>query len=68
MLDIVASKTSGNLSESESTLINSALFELRMGFLEVTQALARQAAARQPQPGAPGNPGAPTPFGPKIVR
>jgi hypothetical protein len=65
MLDIVASKTSGNLSESESTLINSALFELRMGFLEVTQALARQAAARQPQPGTPG---APSPFGPKIVR
>jgi hypothetical protein len=68
MLDILAAKTSGNLSESETNLINSALFELRMGFLEVTQALARQAAARAPQPGAPGTPGAPTPFGPKIVR
>jgi hypothetical protein len=65
MLDIVAAKSSGNLSESESTLIDSALFELRMAFLEVTQALARQAAARQPQPGTPG---ATSPFGPKIVR
>jgi hypothetical protein len=68
MLDILAGKTSGNLSEGESNLVDSALFELRMGFLEVTQALARQAAARQPQPGAPGTPGAPTSFGPKIVR
>ncbi len=53
MLTLFATKSRGNLSEPEDKLIESALFELRMGFLEVTQALARQAAGRQPG-GAPG--------------
>jgi hypothetical protein len=61
MLGILAAKTEGNRSEGESKLLDSALFELRMGFLEVTQALSRQAAARQP--GVP-----PAPGGPSIVR
>lgn len=65
MLSVIASKTTGNLSAEEDKLIQSALFELRMGFLEITQALARQAASRQP--GAPGAPGTP-PSGPSIVR
>ena len=60
MLALIATKTTGNLSDSESTLIQSALFEMRMGFLEVTQMLARQAAAKA---GAP-----PQPTGPSIVR
>jgi hypothetical protein len=60
MLDILSAKTNGNLSESEDHLLQSALFESRMGFLEVTQLLARQAAAKQ---GAP-----PPPPGPSIVR
>lgn len=61
MLAILAAKTKGNLSPAESTLLETALFELHMGFLEVTQALARQAAGRQP--------GAPPPAGgPSIVR
>ncbi len=61
MLGILATKTRGNLSTAESTLLDTALFELHMGFLEVTQALARQAAGRQP--------GAPLPAGgPSIVR
>jgi hypothetical protein len=59
MLDILAAKSKGNLNPSEDTLLQSALFEARMGFLEVTQLLARQAAAKQP--GAP-------PAGPSIVR
>jgi hypothetical protein len=63
MLDILAKKTKGNLSESESKLVDTALFELRMGFLEVTQALARQAQTKQGAPGA-----TPTPGGPQIVR
>jgi hypothetical protein len=50
----------------ESRLIDSALFELRMGFLEITQALARSAAAKNPGPGAPGTPR--PGFGPSIVR
>jgi hypothetical protein len=61
MLSLIAEKTAGNLSASESSLIQSALFEARMGFLEVTQMLARQAATKQP-----GQP--PAPNGPSIVR
>jgi hypothetical protein len=70
MLTVVSEKTKGNLSFDESRLIDSALFELRLGFLEITQALARSSAAKNPPPpGAPGAPGAPRPgFGPSIVR
>jgi hypothetical protein len=63
MLAILAEKTKGNLTADEQRLLDSALFEVRMGFLEVTQALARSAASRQPgtpAPGAPGSPGRPT--------
>ena len=58
MLAILAEKTKGNLTPTETALMDSALFEVRMGFLEVTQALARSAANRQPPPGsgAPGRP------------
>jgi hypothetical protein len=65
MLSILSEKAKGNLSEAEDRLLSSALFEARMGFLEVTQLLARQAAAKQP--GAPQGPGA-GPVGPSIVR
>jgi hypothetical protein len=61
MVAVFAAKTTGNLTLNEDKLLQSALFELRMGFLEVTQALARQAQSRQP--GAP-----PAPNGPSIVR
>ena len=61
MLTVVAEKSVGNRSVAESQLIDSALFELRLAFLDVTQALSRSAAARAPQPGAPG-------LGPSIVR
>ncbi|HXS13014.1 MAG TPA: DUF1844 domain-containing protein [Acidobacteriaceae bacterium] len=62
MLTVIAEKSKGNLTGEEDKLTQSALFELRMGFLEVTQAIARQ-AARQGAPGAPLPPG-----GPSIVR
>jgi hypothetical protein len=65
MLAVLEEKTKGNLSEDESRLLDSALFELRMAFLEVTQALARSAAAKSP---AAVRPGAAGPTGPKIVR
>ncbi len=60
MLAILAEKTKGNLTADESRLLDSALFEVRMGFLEVTQALARSAASRQPPPPGAGSPGRPT--------
>lgn len=63
MVGILAEKTKGNCTEAETKLLESALFELRMGFLEVTQALSRQAATRQPGGGMP-----PPPGGPSIVR
>jgi hypothetical protein len=62
MLGVIAEKTKGNLSAEESRLLDSALFELRMAFLEITQALARSAAAKAS--GAP----RPGPVGPSIVR
>ena len=63
MLAVLEEKTKGNLSPEETRLLDSALFELRMAFLEITQALARSAAAKTP--GVPGRPG---PGGPSIVR
>ena len=65
MLAILAEKTKGNLTPQEAQLLDNALFELRMAFLEMTQALARSAASRAPgsTPPVPGG-GA----GPKIVR
>jgi hypothetical protein len=66
MLSILAEKTKGNLTPAESALMDNALFEVRMGFLEVTQALARSAANRQPPP--PGAPGGSAPGRPSIVR
>jgi hypothetical protein len=64
MLTVVANKSKGNLTADEATLTENALFELRMGFLEITQALARQAQAKQ----SPNTPTPPSPNGPSIVR
>jgi hypothetical protein len=62
MLGILAEKTKDNLTTSEERLLESALFEVRMGFLEITQALARSAAGKTPNPAVPG------PGKPSIVR
>ena len=71
MLGILAEKTQGNLSKSEDNLLSSALFELRLAFLEMTQALARSAQQRNPM-GVPGAnpPGGPAPGrpGPSLIR
>src|SRR5260370_12085302 len=48
MLGILAEKTTGNLTLEEIRLLESALFELRMAFLEITHVLARSAAAKAP--------------------
>jgi hypothetical protein len=62
MLGVLAEKTKGNLTTEETRLLESAVFELRMAFLEITQALARSAAAKAPGGARPG------PAGPGIVR
>jgi hypothetical protein len=54
MLGVLAEKTRGNLTPEEDRLLDSALFELRMAFLEITQALARSAAAKAPVGARPG--------------
>ncbi|GGA79403.1 hypothetical protein GCM10011507_33320 [Edaphobacter acidisoli] len=69
MLAVLAEKTKRNLTEDESRLLESALFELRMAFLEITQAIARSAAAKAAQGNPAGGPAGPTgPRGPQIVR
>jgi len=51
LLGVLAEKTKGNLTANEQRLLESALFELRMMFLEITNAIARHAAnPPQPQP------------------
>ncbi len=62
MLGIIGEKSANNLDAQETKLLQSALFELRMGFLEITQMLARQAAAKQGA-AAPGGTGAGASFG-----
>jgi hypothetical protein len=65
MLAVLTDKTKNNLTPEETRLLDSALFELRMAFLEITQALARSAAAKATAGAGPGLGG---PAGPKIVR
>ncbi|MBS1814071.1 MAG: DUF1844 domain-containing protein [Acidobacteria bacterium] len=64
MLRVIEDKTANNRTEDESKLLASALFELRMAFLEITQALSRQAAAKVAQQSPEGVPPA---AGPKLV-
>jgi hypothetical protein len=47
-LSLLLEKTKGNLSERESHMLQNALFELRMAFLEITNVL-----TTQPPPGGP---------------
>lgn len=49
MLGVLQEKTKGNLTEQEQTLLQRALFELRMMFLEITNAIS-QAAQQGPPP------------------
>jgi hypothetical protein len=46
-LALIAEKTKGNLSAAESNFLQNSLYELRMAYVEVTNAL-----SRPPQPGA----------------
>ena len=48
MLSVLEEKTKGNLTEQEKRLLQNALFDLRMSFLEITNAIANS-AQRPPQ-------------------
>jgi hypothetical protein len=56
MLTVLGEKTKGNLTENEQRLLQNALFELRMSFLEITNAIATSAQGGYP-PGAGAKPG-----------
>lgn len=49
LIGVLQEKTKGNLTKDEQRLLESALFELRMMFLEITNAIARGATAPKPQ-------------------
>lgn len=55
MLGVLAERTTGNLSADEGRLLESALFDARMAFLEITQAIARQAQQTAAAKGGPGS-------------
>jgi hypothetical protein len=50
LLAVLADKTKGNLNDREQKLLQTALFNLRMMFLEITNSIAAQ-AAKGPKPG-----------------
>lgn len=50
-LTILQEKTKGNLTEKEGSLLQNVLFELRMAWIELTNAIAKRAT--EPPPGAP---------------
>jgi hypothetical protein len=50
MLGVLAEKTKGNLTEAETQLLQNVLFDLRMSFLEITNAIT-SSAERGPKPG-----------------
>ncbi len=52
-LTILQDKTKGNLNEREQTLLQNVLFELRMAWIEITNALAGAAAAKSAAGPAP---------------
>ena len=50
-LGLLQEKTKGNLTDQEQHLLQNCLYELRMGFVEMTNALARQAPPDLSAPG-----------------
>jgi hypothetical protein len=49
-LTIIHDKTKGNLTDRERTMLQNVLFELRMAWIELTNAIAKQAAEQPPKP------------------
>jgi hypothetical protein len=50
LLGVIEDKTRGNLTEEESRMLQTVLFDLRMAFLEVTRAISMQAMQPPPPP------------------
>lgn len=54
-LALLQEKTKGNLSKDEENVLETVLYQLRMRYIELTNAIAR--SAQNPAPGTPGQPG-----------
>ncbi len=54
-LALLQEKTKGNLSKEEENVLETVIYQLRMRYIELTNAIARSVQA--PGPGAPGQPG-----------
>lgn len=52
-ISIIAEKTKGNLTSTEEVLIHNCLYELRMAYVEVTNALTRPPQGGPPNPAGP---------------
>jgi hypothetical protein len=52
MLAVLGEKTKGNLTDREEKLLQTAIFNLRMTFVEITNTIAAQ-ATKTPKPGSP---------------
>jgi hypothetical protein len=53
MLAVLAEKTKGNLTDAETRMLDTVLFEVRMAFLELTSMISMQ-AMQGPVPPPPG--------------
>ena len=50
LMGVLAEKTKGNLSEAEANALQTALFEVRMAFLELTNMITLQGVPAPPPP------------------
>jgi hypothetical protein len=58
-LTLLQEKTKGNLTDREQTMLQNVLFELRMAWIELTNAIAKSATAQPAAGGVPGMPPGP---------
>lgn len=52
-------KTKGNLNPEEQNILETVLYQLRMRYIELTNAIARSAHVKEGEPGGPTGPGGP---------
>ncbi len=52
-------KTKGNLTSEEENVLETVLYQLRMRYIELTNAIARSAHVKEGEPGGPAGPGGP---------
>lgn len=58
-LSYLQQKTKGNLNAEEENVLETVLYQLRMRYIELTNAIARSAHVKEGEPGGPAGPGGP---------